>query len=148
METQANKPKKAVAKKFKSYYVVWKHKKIHTGPFDQKSLNRTMQYGNPRRSPRISNIRCGSLNRTMQYGNTSIKAKRWPTLGFKSYYVVWKHDMVANKSISNFFGLNRTMQYGNFFISIISFSSTVLFKSYYVVWKQLYFKEGTSIRLV
>ena len=28
---------------------------------------------------------------------------------FKSYYVVWKHDMIANKSISNFFGLNRTM---------------------------------------
>ena len=37
---------------------------------------------------------------------------------FKSYYVVWKHDMVANKSISNF-----------------------LFKSYYVVWKQ---KEKTT----
>ena len=32
--------------KFKSYYVVWKHKKPINKTTMEKSLNRTMQYGN------------------------------------------------------------------------------------------------------
>ena len=34
-------------KKFKSYYVVWKHSPKGIKDFCASSLNRTMQYGNP-----------------------------------------------------------------------------------------------------
>ena len=118
---------------FKSYYVVWKLK-FNPIPFtDERSLNRTMQYGNFSFLAK-ANITLPGLNRTMQYGNlckrkynpTAIAFKSyyvvWKLLfsilqffhnpSFKSYYVVWKLPAFARKE-NNKSGLNRTMQYGN-----------------------------------
>ena len=50
-----------------------------------------MQYGNPERGTRVSNI----------------------SRGFKSYYVVWKPFEREKKKEFQTRGLNRTMQYGN-----------------------------------
>ena len=53
--------------KFKSYYVVWKHKYMEA---ERKHLE--------------------CLNRTMQYGNFLCRNKQVTKNKFKSYYVVWK----------------------------------------------------------
>ena len=101
---------------FKSYYVVWKLgvRQLQKAKLE-RSLNRTMQYGNTPKKRIIPKIRPG-LNRTMQYGNYSgILKKKNIGSGFKSYYVVWKRPPFC----------------------AITFCAT-WFKSYYVVWK-LYF---------
>ena len=46
METNLRNSDTTHAPKFKSYYVVWKRKNIITDDEKEKSLNRTMQYGN------------------------------------------------------------------------------------------------------
>ena len=75
---------------FKSYYVVWKQISKHPNFNDERSLNRTMQYGNKRLGKIIG----------------------WLVVAFKSYYVVWKQADVENE-VFNSNSLNRTMQYGN-----------------------------------
>ena len=74
---------------FKSYYVVWKLKKTEKQRITQKSLNRTMQYGNF----------CGSSGRGHKKRFKSyyvvwkllfLTTLCFNTVGFKSYYVVWK----------------------------------------------------------
>ena len=119
------------------------------------SLNRTMQYGNPERGTRVSNI-CGfksyyvvwkprCINQTPRL-NKKFKSyyvvwKREYTLRtfcfafrFKSYYVVWKL-MFFSYFNSFFYSLNRTMQYGNYRCGLGYFRDGLRFKSYYVVWK-------------
>ena len=81
---------------FKSYYVVWKHKYLHLPPQNISRLNRTMQYGNWRRT----HIPCQCepcLNRTMQYGNRYDWKNTRSANEFKSYYVVWKQDIIRCK---------------------------------------------------
>ena len=119
---------------FKSYYVVWKLLKPWKNHAATESLNRTMQYGNEEYPEyRISAV--GSLNRTMQYGNKNgspfirkpeVRLNRTmqygnshgrrpsllPCSGFKSYYVVWKPDIISLITTRRLC-LNRTMQYGN-----------------------------------
>ena len=46
METNLNKQQQWKTKKFKSYYVVWKPQEKEKNINEEKSLNRTMQYGN------------------------------------------------------------------------------------------------------
>ena len=75
---------------FKSYYVVWKRQSNWFFEQNHFSLNRTMQYGNPKSDvrQRVTEV---SLNRTMQYGN--------------------KVNLIP--LCSGNVRLNRTMQYGN-----------------------------------
>ena len=77
-----------------------------------------------------------SLNRTMQYGNAGSQYIHFKYISFKSYYVVWKpkNPKILGTTISMFksyyvvwkpfffrkksnmvISLNRTMQYGNLF---------------------------------
>ena len=78
-----------LAVKFKSYYVVWKHRYIYARIFQNERLNRTMQYGNCCATLKPARRKKG-LNRTMQYGNGFFATKRASAVPFKSYYVVWK----------------------------------------------------------
>ena len=80
-----------IGRRFKSYYVVWKPSYACIWMNDQKSLNRTMQYGN-------------------SFFRSFFKKKR----KFKSYYVVWKLERISLRDGLRR-SLNRTMQYGNFF---------------------------------
>ena len=73
-------------------------------------LNRTMQYGN-RGKHRHVLLLGWCLNRTMQYGNLKTIVVFFPFYLFKSYYVVWKHNLTVVEDCIN--SLNRTMQYGN-----------------------------------
>ena len=75
---------------FKSYYVVWKLENENDENDIGRSLNRTMQYGNPELN--CFEIDCNIL--------------------FKSYYVVWKRQQSETRYAKKH-GLNRTMQYGN-----------------------------------
>ena len=77
-------------RKFKSYYVVWKHKQTNQKCESVKRLNRTMQYGNECGGNMCRHLRL-RLNRTMQYGN----------------------DRNISQGANNSQCLNRTMQYGN-----------------------------------
>ena len=120
---------------FKSYYVVWKLKTSPGAKSFLICLNRTMQYGNfiffvlfqriryrLNRTMQYGNesaphsatpdIRC--LNRTMQYGNRHNITSFSFRIQFKSYYVVWKHNLKLP--------FDRVFR---------------MFKSYYVVWKHI-----------
>ena len=69
METSLNTIGFSHARRFKSYYVVWKQNVFYPD----------------------NNIVSNSLNRTMQYGNIKIKTNTMEDdIKFKSYYVVWK----------------------------------------------------------
>ena len=94
METRSIILKKNKKLMFKSYYVVWKPVKYLEIWLNDKSLNRTMQYGNSVPFFIFATAACG-LNRTMQYGNDG-----------------WTQQLEAKGE-----GLNRTMQYGNFIFS-------------------------------
>ena len=75
METLVSAVQPTKPKKFKSYYVVWKHSDI---AFNLSALLR--------------------LNRTMQYGNAMSGWKfGMPLRMFKSYYVVWKQKSNIKK---------------------------------------------------
>ena len=90
----------------------------------EKSLNRTMQYGN---HSAFFVILCGfiGLNRTMQYGNPLI------------------YGILDTPPES----LNRTMQYGNYRMTRLKHLDYVWFKSYYVVWKLFrYFEKKEYMR--
>ena len=82
---------------FKSYYVVWKPRKVVARKAAVHSLNRTMQYGNCS-IPNKDNCALSSLNRTMQYGNSTGELCSIPNKEFKSYYVVWKLPMKTKKN--------------------------------------------------
>ena len=98
---------------FKSYYVVWKHKKRYRLHFYLRGFKSYYVVWKHTNRDRVS----PEKNR------------------FKSYYVVWKPSVRSTKSPPKL-RLNRTMQYGNFFSSLIFFSFS-WFKSYYVVWKRI-----------
>ncbi len=76
--------------RFKSHYVVWKQMGVVELHLNDKSLNRTMQYGNFQLRF-LRYLIPQSLNRTMQYGNM----------------------MYHQRKEKQIFCLNRTMQYGN-----------------------------------
>ena len=72
METKTRSRTKNSAKKFKSYYVVWKHAKGMSGFFAFgwfKSYYVVWKHGSGHGN---SNRAIQSLNRTMQYGNTNM----------------------------------------------------------------------------
>ena len=100
----------------------------------EKSLNRTMQYGNYHRGDNRRGKQC-SLNRTMQYGNeflVSIFFWIFPCLNRTMQY---GNFFRLPKEPRREYSLNRTMQYGNWVRPIHISATYAQFKSYYVVWK-------------
>ena len=71
METLDEAPEYQISAVFKSYYVVWKPTNRASAVPALTSLNRTMQYGNEKKS-KIKKTKSIRLNRTMQYGNQQI----------------------------------------------------------------------------
>ena len=97
---------------FKSYYVVWKLNNWGGSEHRNTCLNRTMQYGNSRRSHTVDRSKWFKSYYVV-WKRVSVWLKKHMLHQFKSYYVVWK----------------RSYPY-------YSQQNIILFKSYYVVWKR------------
>ena len=134
METGVCKKCTVKEKKFKSYYVVWKHRSklpLYCLPCVFKSyyvvwkplqhfsrrrwfvrLNRTMQYGNEDTLSLPQSNVCG-LNRTMQYGNENTISPNIISKGCLNRTMQYGNVFPSKADFSGLICLNRTMQYGN-----------------------------------
>ena len=120
---------------FKSYYVVWKQRRLTQPNAKNPCLNRTMQYGNSVMR-KVLVYREWFKSYYVVWKPQKIAPKIAEKVKFKSYYVVWKQQRPTRK-YATLNSLNRTMQYGNIEKPLALHRIFFRFKSYYVVWKQI-----------